>query len=116
MKLTQLEPDTAILEEVGERLARRRIDLGLTQAALAEQAGLGKRTVERIESGESAQLVSLVRILRVLELVSRLDLLVPELGPRPMDQLRRKGKERRRASSRHQTKKDPQPWSWDDEK
>ena len=32
--------DDAVLEELGRRLERRRIDLGLTQAKLAEQAGV----------------------------------------------------------------------------
>jgi transcriptional regulator with XRE-family HTH domain len=114
--LENLDTDEAILDQIGQRLARRRLDLGLTQAELAEKAGLGKRTVERIENGDSAQLSNLIRILRVLELLPRLDLLVPELGPRPMDLLRHKGKERRRASSGHDSKTKTQPWSWDDEK
>ena len=45
----QLTPE-AVLEELGRRLARRRLDLGMTQADAAEQAGLGKRTVERTEA------------------------------------------------------------------
>lgn len=112
--------DAAVLEELGRRLARRRIDLGLTQAALAERAGLGKRTVERIEKGDSGQLSSLVRILRVLELLPRLDQLLPELGPRPMDLLRRKGNQRQRASGREkfskQSEETSSPWSWEDER
>ncbi len=116
-------PDAAILEELGQRLARRRIDLGLTQAALAERAGLGKRTVERIENGESGQLSSLVRMLRVLELLPRLDLVLPELVPRPMELLRRQGKRRQRASSREKSSKDSpkkskkksSSWTWEDE-
>jgi transcriptional regulator with XRE-family HTH domain len=115
MVLENLEPDEVILRQIGQRLARRRIDLGLTQELLAERAGLGKRTVERIESGESAQLSSLLRILRVLELLPRLDLLLPELGPRPMDLLRRKGKERQRASTRRGSTGESSSWTWDDE-
>ncbi len=42
--------DDAVLAELGRALAERRIGIGLTQAALAEQAGIGKRTVERIEA------------------------------------------------------------------
>ena len=37
--------DDAVLEEFGRRLARRRLNLQLTQAKLAEQAGVSKRTV-----------------------------------------------------------------------
>jgi len=90
--------DDAVLEEFGRRLARRRLNLQLTQAKLAEQAGVSKRTVERMESGAAVQTLSLIRILRVLDLLQGLDQLIPETGPRPMDLLKLKGKERKRAS------------------
>jgi transcriptional regulator with XRE-family HTH domain len=115
MDIANLTGDDAILAEIGQRVARRRLDLGLTQADLAEQAGVAKRTVERIEAGSSAQTSSMVRILRTLELLPRLDLLFPEAEPRPMDLLKRKGKPRRRASSRRRQGPTAPPWSWDDE-
>ena len=96
-------------------MARRRIDLGLTQADLADEAGVAKRTVERVEAGASAQMSSMIRILRVLELLQGLDLLFPEAGPRPMDLLQRKGKQRRRASGERRKNRPDSPWSWDDE-
>jgi transcriptional regulator with XRE-family HTH domain len=99
MKITPELTDDAVLTELGTRLARRRIDLQLTQEALAEQAGIGKRTLERMESGKAAQLTTLVRVLRVLDAMSGLESLVPEAGPRPMDLLKRKNKQRQRASS-----------------
>ena len=91
--------DEAVLEELGRRLGRRRLALQITQAKLADQAGVAKRTVERIEAGAAAQTLSLIRILRVLDLLQGLDQLIPETGPRPMDLLKLKGKERKRASS-----------------
>jgi transcriptional regulator with XRE-family HTH domain len=62
---SQLTPE-AVVQELGRRLARRRLDLGMTQANAAEQAGLGKRTVERIEAGGDTQLSTIIRLLRVL--------------------------------------------------
>lgn len=114
MKIEGLLTDEAVLIELGGRLARRRIELGLAQAALAEQAGVSKRTVERIEAGAAAQTVTLIRILRVLDLLSRLETLVPDAGPSPMDLLKLKGKERKRAPRK---KKSPsgKPWQWGDE-
>jgi transcriptional regulator with XRE-family HTH domain len=112
MKVTRLLTDDAILAELGERMARRRIDMQLTQADVAEQAGIAKRTVERIEAGASAQMSSIIRILRVLELLPDLDALLPEVATRPMDLLQRKGKARQRASSRNRSDRS---WSWDDE-
>jgi len=114
MQISGLLTDAAILAELGERLAQRRLDLQLTQAALAEQAGVAKRTVERIEAGASAQMSSLVRIFRVLELLPGLEQLVPAGGPRPMDLLRLKGRQRRRASPQA-SEPEAAPWSWDDD-
>jgi len=115
MKISPLLTDDAVLAELGERMARRRIDLQLTQADVAEQAGIAKRTVERIESGASAQMSSITRILRVLELLPGLDAMIPEAVARPMDLLQRKGKARQRASSRSRAHRPEQSWSWDDD-
>lgn len=115
MKIHNNLSDNAVLTELGARIAARRIDLQLTQADLAEQAGVSKRTVERIESGASAQLTGLVRILRALELLPGLNLMLPESVPRPTDLLKRRGKQRQRASSQARSKPPEDPWSWDDD-
>ncbi len=115
MEISKLLADDAILAEIGGRVARRRLDLQLTQADVAEQAGVAKRTVERIESGASAQMSSIIRILRVLDLLPGLDRMIPEAGPRPMDRLKRKGKVRKRASSHRRSRRSDEPWSWDDD-
>jgi transcriptional regulator with XRE-family HTH domain len=107
--------DDAVLEELGRRLERRRLDLQLTQAKLAEEAGVSKRTVERIEAGAAAQTLSLIRILRVLDILQGLDQLIPETGPRPMDLLKLKGKERKRASSSSAANQSDEVWSWGDD-
>ncbi|MCB1678211.1 MAG: helix-turn-helix domain-containing protein [Halioglobus sp.] len=115
MEITSLLTDDAILAEIGARIAARRIDLQLTQAAVAEQAGIAKRTLERIEAGHSSQLSSLVRVLRVLDGMPGLQGLVPATGPRPMDLLQRRGKPRQRASKQRPPKPTGKPWHWGDE-
>ncbi len=115
MKISKLLADEVILAEIGERVARHRLDLQLTQADVAEQAGVAKRTVERIEAGASAQISSIIRILRVLDLLPGLDRMIPEAGPKPMDLLKRKGKVRQRASSSRRPDRSDKPWTWDDE-
>ena len=88
MRITSELSDKSVLHELGERLANARLANNLTQAALAEQAGVSKRTVERLESGEVAtQLSGFLRVCRVLGLMERFDLLVPESTPSPMEQL-----------------------------
>lgn len=117
MRIHDLQSEPAILTELGRRLARVRIDLNLTQADLAREAGISKRTVERIEDGASSQTSSLIRILRALDLLAGLDALVPQPRSRPMDLLRRKDKPRRRASSKRATARrrasdQDEPWKW----
>lgn len=114
MKIERLLTDESILTELGVRLAQRRIELQLTQAELAEQSGVSKRTVERIEAGSTSQLTTLIRIFRVLELLDRLEGLLPETGPSPLDLLKRKGKERQRAPRKKREAQD-ENWQWGDD-
>ncbi|OQX09984.1 MAG: transcriptional regulator [Desulfobulbaceae bacterium A2] len=114
MKIEEVLTDMAILAELGGRLAQRRLELQLTQEMLAEQAGVSKRTIERIEAGATAQISTLIRLLRVLDLLDRLEILVPEAGPRPMDLLKLKGKARQRATGKRKST-DTGPWHWGDE-
>ncbi|MBC8374894.1 MAG: helix-turn-helix domain-containing protein [FCB group bacterium] len=59
----------AVLKEVGARLTQQRVLAKLTQAGLAEKAGVSKRTVERIEAGSSIQLSTMIQVLRVFKLL-----------------------------------------------
>ena len=115
MIINKLLADQAILAEIGKRIARRRLDLSVTQADVAEQAGVSKRTVERLESGASAQMSSFIRVLRVLDLLPGLEQMIPETGPSPLALLRNKGKERRRASKRRPSELTGKAWSWGDD-
>lgn len=112
MLIDKTMSDAAILAELGARLARRRIDLQLTQADLAREAGISKRTVERIEAGGSAQMASMIRIFRVLDVIPEMDQFIPPSGPRPMDLIKNKGKQRQRASSGRKGGGRDDPWTW----
>jgi len=107
--------DQAILKEIGERVAMVRLNQNLTQANLAEQSGVSKRTVERLEAGESVQITSLIRLLRSLGLQQRLEVLFPEPVASPMAQLKLQGKKRRRASSNEYRRCKGTGWSWGNE-
>lgn len=116
MKITGSLTDETILEEMGARLSGARLVRNLTQAALAEQAGVSKRTLERLEAGAVAsQLSSLLRVCRVLGLLEQFDLLIPEALAGPMEKLRRKGHQRKRASGKRKTATQPKKWTWGDE-
>jgi transcriptional regulator with XRE-family HTH domain len=118
MKLGSDLTDTAILRELGARLERRRIDQNLTQAELADQAGVSKRTVERIEGGASTDFTLLVRTLRTLRLLDELNQLVPDLPESPMTLLKHKGGERKRVRRSRKPARHPpegatgRGWKW----
>ena len=114
MQITDDLTPTAVLEELGARLARHRLEAALTQSQLAERAGVGKRTLERLEAGYPTELTTLIRLLRALSLGGGLEQLIPEPAPSPIALLRSRGQQRRRASQRQAATgaAGRRPWSW----
>jgi transcriptional regulator with XRE-family HTH domain len=98
MRISNATTDRAVLEELGGRLARTRLERNLTQAQLAHEAGIAPLTVLRLERGDAVRLTSLVRVLRVLDLLDALDRLIPEPMPSPIELVKLRGHRRRRAS------------------
>jgi transcriptional regulator with XRE-family HTH domain len=116
MKIDSKMTDEALLSLVGERLAGLRLARNLTQQQLAEQAGLGLRTLQRLELGAAAtQLSGFVRVCRALGLLEGFDLFVPELVPGPMEQLKRQSRKRLRASGSKAAPAKPKNWKWGDQ-
>ena len=114
MKIDSHMTDEALLKLIGERLARLRLSMNRTQQQLAEQAGLGLRTLQRLELGVAAtQLSGFVRVCRVLGLVEGFETLIPEPVPSPVAQLKLRGKERKRASSVKPVVP-ARKWRWDE--
>jgi transcriptional regulator with XRE-family HTH domain len=107
--------DDAVLSELGTRLASLRLERNITQAGLARSAGISKRTLERLESGQVAvQLSAFLRVCRALDILERLDLVLPEAAPKPMDLLRLQGRRRQRARTTAAPDQPSQPWTWGD--
>jgi transcriptional regulator with XRE-family HTH domain len=119
IEVTKNLSDEAILRELGARLEAARLARNLTQKALAEEAGVSKRTVERLEGGEVAsRLSAFIRICRVLGLVDRLDALVPPPAPSPLEELKLAGRRRKRASRPARSLGAPAKkagWTWGDD-
>jgi len=115
MKNTQSRSSGRWLALLGERLARHRLNQNLSQAELAERAGVSVRTASRLENGEATQLDSFLRVLIALGLDGGLERLVPDVPASPIQQLERGGKRRRRASGTRSKRADAaQPWQWGD--
>jgi transcriptional regulator with XRE-family HTH domain len=118
MRIASELTDVAVLHEIGDRLERRRIDAGLTQAQLAEEAGISKRTVERLEAGHSTDFVMLLRVLRILNLLEALDQSIPDLPQSPLMLLKGRGRTRKRVGHSRRSQDgtatpNPAPrWKW----
>ena len=112
MKMTNEMTDEAILTELGERLAKIRLDRNMMQAGLADKAGVSKRTIERLEAGKSIQLAGFIRVCRALELAGHFEVFIPEPPPSPIAQLKLRGRVRRRASAFKVAEDPPGKWTW----
>lgn len=85
MWISTFATDEQILSEIGSRVKAARIRAGKTQARLATESGVSKRTVENIENGESAQLLNIIKILRALNLLQNLETLLPSAEKTPVE-------------------------------
>lgn len=107
--------DKTTLRELGQRIARHRLNKNMTQHQLATESGVSRATLQRIEAGESQQVSTLIRLLRALDLLGNMDALVPVPPMSPLQQLKMSGKIRRRASTKDKERA-PDVWSWGDQK
>lgn len=84
--------NSAIIKEIGKRVRTYRLRKKITQQKLADRAGVSLYTVAQIENGKSVSLSMFIPVLRVLRLLDNLELLVPEIGPSPVEMIKQKGK------------------------
>jgi len=119
MRLDTLLTNDAVLAELGRRAERQRLQRNRTQAELAEDAGVGRATLQRFERGQSVQTTSLIKILRALGLLAELDAALPEQIALPIAELEREHRrERRRARGgrgRGRPDAPERPWRWGEE-
>ena len=118
MKIDNLLSDEPVLSELGSRLAQTRLERNISQSRLASEAGVAKTTVERLERGGGVQLESFIRILRALGLLDRLDVVLSEPLPSPIERLKLQGRQRQRARDAQQeppASEEAEPWRWGDD-
>lgn len=106
-------PPPALRVELGRRFANLRLARNVTQRALAADAGIGLRTLRRIEAGQAASLDNVLRLAIVLDVADGLLNAVPAQEIRPIERLDSGGRERRRARPR-KADLPKEPWSWAD--
>jgi transcriptional regulator with XRE-family HTH domain len=96
-----------------ERLEQIRLSRNVTQAQLADEAGVSPRTIRRMAKGEGVSLDTFLRVLTALGLQGNLEALLPDPSVSPIDRVRSPRKQRRRARPRA-TERPAAPWTWGD--
>ncbi|MBE9640674.1 helix-turn-helix transcriptional regulator [Salipiger pacificus] len=100
-----------LAKDLGERLARFRLSRNLRQVDLAEQSGISRGAVARIEAGEGGTIDSLLRIMQALGLADRTEMLLPDASLSPLDPRSEIGP-RQRARLPSADERLEKPWSW----
>jgi transcriptional regulator with XRE-family HTH domain len=103
----------ALQADLGRRIEALRLGRNIQQSELAREAGVSRRTITRLESGQSVSLDTLLRVMRALGLSNRLATLLPEPSVQPIERVRLKSKQRKRASARREPAE--RTWTWADD-
>ena len=113
MKISSNENEKSILAELGQRIRQNRISLNITQAELAQKCGVSPSTETRIENGEDSKMSNYIKILSGLNLLSNMDIMIPEVQP-DFKALYEQKVSRKRAKPTD--KKPTSNWTWDEDK
>ena len=89
----------AIVQEIGRRVKRKRLERNLTQQEIADLTGMSRSTVSDLERGNPFEILTLIQILRALNVLDEIDSFLPDPGISPLQLAKMRGKERQRASS-----------------
>ena len=81
------------LTELGRRVRALRKRRKMTQAQLAERAGISTRTLRSLEQGDDVQLSTLLRVLRALGASDPVDGLLPSPDVSPLELARAQRRE-----------------------
>ncbi|GAB5453559.1 MAG: hypothetical protein Hals2KO_38870 [Halioglobus sp.] len=100
----------AVAALLGERLKQARLNADLTQAEVAELAGVSRKAVLNAEKGK-VTLEVLVAILGALRLTGQLDNFLPVQQVSPIQLAKLQGRRRQRASGKR-SGKDQEPPEW----
>lgn len=103
--------DEAIALEIGQRIEQIRLEQNLTQQQVAEEIGLSRLSYRKLVHG-GGKFQNIIAALRVLGRLDLVEGFIPQTVFSPLEQLKLKGKKRRRASAAHVKKSasaTPQP-------
>ena len=105
----------AIERDLCKKLERIRLLKNISQAKLAEAAGVSRRTISRMENGEGISLDTFIRVMQALNLTDQLTAMLPNSEIRPIERVGRKGNGERKNASSPRTPKKTKKWEWGSE-
>lgn len=94
-----------------KRLESIRLSRNITQAQLAEEAGVSPRTIGRLEKGQGVSMDTFIRIMMALNIQQNLEALLPDPSVRPIERIGMGAGERKRARPTKSIDELP-TWSW----
>jgi putative transcriptional regulator len=96
-----------------KRLESIRLSRNITQAQLAEEAGVSPRTIGRLEKGQGVSMDTFIRVMMALSIQQNLEALLPDPTVRPIERVGMSAGERKRARPAKSIDELP-TWSWGD--
>ena len=104
--------DAAIVKQLGDFIKHTRLQQNITQAQLADMAGLNRWTISQIEKGESVTITTLIQVLRALDVlyvVNRFEI-NDEISPIEYARLKEKKRQRVRSKGTEKDKNEDTGW------
>jgi transcriptional regulator with XRE-family HTH domain len=96
-----------------KRLESIRLSRNITQAQLAEEAGVSSRTIGRLEKGQGVSMDTFIRVMMALNIQQNLEALMPDPNVRPIERVGMGAGERKRARPAKYVDESPS-LSWSD--
>ncbi|HFJ9612986.1 helix-turn-helix domain-containing protein [Stenotrophomonas maltophilia] len=86
MKHTPIQSPEEITEALGQRIKERRLRINISQADLADKAGISRRALVQLEGGQGSTVRTLICVLKALGLEHQLNSIasLPTVSPMAM--------------------------------
>lgn len=96
-----------------KRIEAVRLMKNISQADLAANAGISRRTITRMENGKGVSLKTFIRVMQALDLTNQLETLIPSADIRPIERVGKKDKRRKHASKPRKTAEATKSTTWE---
>lgn len=102
--------DDSIIQSIGDFVKHHRLEQNITQAELANRAGINRSTLSDLESGRRCQLITLIQVLRILNKLEVFEAFEVQQQISPMLLAELEMKKRQKASARTHSPQKKSDW------